>query len=309
MNQFQWLSIILSWLFTIVLIYWIFRQENQIDTLNTSIEAQDQVLDFYIRSTTEEPERLIEELNGFMTEHDSAPELLIHFQTLKDYLNHNARISDAADAEKQIDDETLSSLQALNSNPQSLQDLDEIFSSMLSKNFQLIDSMQKYSDKTVDQEIWTEATKALEEASIQISKTTNSQSWKMANLQNPEGKNYRYAGGVNKEGLPHGFGVATYTNGDIYRGVWENGYQNGSGKWIYTSGDVYDGNYVKGKRNGFGVYTWINGDIYTGYWNDDLKNGKGILTKKKGKHTESGQWKADKLIKSEVLKKEQFPDK
>ena len=93
------------------------------------------------------------------------------------------------------------------------------------------------------------------------------------------------------------------------RGAWENGYQNGSGKWIYTSGDEYDGNYVKGKRNGFGVYTWINGDIYSGYWNDDLKNGKGILTKKKGKLTESGRWKADKLIISEVLKKEQFPDK
>jgi hypothetical protein len=309
MNQFQWLSIILSWLFTITLIYWIYRQETQINTLEKSIASQDQVLDFYIRSTTEEPEQLTGELNDFMTANDSAPELLIHFQTLKQYLNHYTGIAETDDTEKQNDADISISQNSLNANPQNIQDLDEIFSSMLSKNFQLIDSMRKYSDIQVDQEIWTEATQALEEASIQVSKTTNSQSWKMATLQSPDGLNYRYVGGVNKDEKPHGFGVATYDNGDIFRGSWVDGHQEGSGKWIYENGDEYDGNYVKGKRNGFGVFSWKNGETYTGYWIADRKNGKGILINNKGKILESGQWKADKLIKSEVLKKEQFPDR
>lgn len=307
MNQFQWLSVGLSWLFTIVLIWWIFRQDTQINTLNKSITAKEQVLDFYIRSSTEEPEQLIDEWNDFMSKNDSSPELLIHFHTLKQYLNYHKGIADDADSIQQHDEETLHSLQSLNSTPQDIKDLDEIFSSMLSKNFQLMDSMKKYSDLSIEKEAWTEATKVLEEASLQISKTTNSQSWKMTTFQSPDGSKYRYVGGVNKEGMPHGFGVATYTNGDIYRGAWENGYQSGSGKWIYKNGDEYGGNFVKGKRNGFGVYSWINGDTYTGYWNDDRKNGKGILTGKNGKVIESGQWKADKLVKSEALKKEQFP--
>ena len=39
----------------------------------------------------------------------------------------------------------------------------------------------------------------------------------------------------------HGFGKYTYSNGDIYLGLWSNDKQKGRGKIIYKNGNLFEG--------------------------------------------------------------------
>lgn len=110
-----------------------------------------------------------------------------------------------------------------------------------------------------------------------------------------------YFGELNEEGLRHGYGEITYSNGDIYKGNWTNdkhdgrgvyiwkeygryegdfveGKMQGNGKRVYHSGNVYVGQFIDGKKHGPGTMKYTNGDEYNGQWDDDYMHGRGTYT-------------------------------
>ena len=76
-----------------------------------------------------------------------------------------------------------------------------------------------------------------------------------------------------KEGLRHGFGKFTWSNGDTYSGLWDNDKRHGQGTYIWNDGSKYIGNYSHGIRSGYGLYYYTNGTIYEGTWQNNLKHG------------------------------------
>ena len=54
-------------------------------------------------------------------------------------------------------------------------------------------------------------------------------------------KHMSYVGDLNKEGVFHGQGKATYDDGSVYEGEWRNGTYNGRGKVKAKQGDIYEG--------------------------------------------------------------------
>lgn len=107
--------------------------------------------------------------------------------------------------------------------------------------------------------------------------------------------------GERKNGLPHGQGVMTYKNGDIYNGTWENGVRQGFGLFMKKNGDYYEGDWLNGQKHGNGFY-YGNGfcrtfrysslysdlklttgiESYKGEWKYDDPSGKGILRYRNG---------------------------
>ena len=59
----------------------------------------------------------------------------------------------------------------------------------------------------------------------------------------PDG--FTYTGGW-QAGLFHGAGVATYSNGDVYDGLFENGKRQGQGSVRYSDGSEAAGDWVGG---------------------------------------------------------------
>jgi 1-phosphatidylinositol-4-phosphate 5-kinase len=81
-----------------------------------------------------------------------------------------------------------------------------------------------------------------------------------------------------QQGVQHGHGVLTFSDGDNYEGEFRNDTYNGHGTYRYTNGNYYRGEYVNGKMNGKG-YFFCNWSpklkaSYDGYWKDGRKNGK-----------------------------------
>ena len=65
----------------------------------------------------------------------------------------------------------------------------------------------------------------------------------------------------------HGFGKYTYSNGDIYLGLWSNDKQRGKGKIIYKNGNIFEGVFDEDNLQGGG--TWSKWNI-----SGQLKDGK-----------------------------------
>ena len=60
-------------------------------------------------------------------------------------------------------------------------------------------------------------------------------------------------------------------DGEIYEGHWEDGYKCGLGKYTFSNGDIYTGMFEANKPNGHGKMEYAHtGSIYEGHW----KNGK-----------------------------------
>ena len=78
---------------------------------------------------------------------------------------------------------------------------------------------------------------------------------------------FDYEGDKNEAGYPHGQGLATYTNGDTYKGSW-----------------------VDRKREGDGTYTYANKNTYEGQWADDEMHGGGVMTYAADGRKEKGEW-------------------
>ena len=79
-----------------------------------------------------------------------------------------------------------------------------------------------------------------------------------------------WEGERNEESLPHGKGVATYPNGDVFTGVIKNSYREGKGTYVWKeleegkSGGVYEGEYESNKKHGKGVMKYPDNGVYEG---------------------------------------------
>lgn len=98
-----------------------------------------------------------------------------------------------------------------------------------------------------------------------------------------------------EDGASNGWGVDTWTGGEIYIGDHQDGKKDGYGTYHWSNGSVYEGSFQDDQRNGFGKYTWRSGDTYTGQWKDGKKDGTGIKICADGR-VEAGQWKADRFV-------------
>ena len=94
----------------------------------------------------------------------------------------------------------------------------------------------------------------------------------------------KYKGEI-KNGIPHGFGIQFYKNGDTYFGEHKNGSPNGKGRAIYNDGAMYLGEYKNGKFHGKGTYIFTNGDKYVGEFKDGRKNDQVTTTYSAGEVT------------------------
>ena len=75
--------------------------------------------------------------------------------------------------------------------------------------------------------------------------------------------------GEERNHVPHGKGVMTWTDGRRYKGEWKNGEHDGNGTYRWPGGEKYEGQWRNGKWNGQGIYTKADGTTMSGIW----KNG------------------------------------
>lgn len=79
--------------------------------------------------------------------------------------------------------------------------------------------------------------------------------------------------------LPHGRGIATYDNKDVYDGDWFNGKRDGWGNFRWSNPaskhylDTYVGKYRSDLFDGLGTYTHAFGSSYYGCFKEDKKHG------------------------------------
>lgn len=79
----------------------------------------------------------------------------------------------------------------------------------------------------------------------------------------------------NKKGIPHGLGVFTHKNGDVYEGHFIDGLAEGEGLYKYSDDVLYKGSMLKDFKHGFGCETYHNKDIYHGHFEMGEKTGQG----------------------------------
>jgi hypothetical protein len=61
--------------------------------------------------------------------------------------------------------------------------------------------------------------------------------------------------------------------GRTYDGVWRHGRKHGWGEATFSNGDVFEGVYKYDKHHGHGKYSWKDGRIYEGDFNEDKRHG------------------------------------
>ena len=88
--------------------------------------------------------------------------------------------------------------------------------------------------------------------------------------------------GEYKDGLYHGQGTYTHSNGDIYEGDWKEGKRHGHGTYIESEGDKYVGEWKNEKRHGHGTQTSPDETKYRGEYKDGKRNGQGTFTSPDG---------------------------
>ncbi|MCG6886369.1 MAG: peptidase C13 [Proteobacteria bacterium] len=95
----------------------------------------------------------------------------------------------------------------------------------------------------------------------------------------PDSSIYR---GEYLDGLFHGQGELSWSNGDMYRGEFRRGLMSGRGRFEEASGSVYEGEFRAGMSHGHGVYTGLNGIHYEGQFARDVFDGQGRYTNSDG---------------------------
>jgi len=86
--------------------------------------------------------------------------------------------------------------------------------------------------------------------------------------------------------------------GGTYTGPLVNGVPHGQGALTFSDGAKYVGEWNDGKRRGQGTFTWPNGEKYVGKFKDDNFNGQGTLSALKGQDEGLqivGEWKNGEL--------------
>lgn len=102
-------------------------------------------------------------------------------------------------------------------------------------------------------------------------------------------KNGKYFGDL-KNGLRHGYGTMTYTEGSKYVGEWHNDVYNGQGTFTFSDGEKYVGGFKNGKFDGQGTRIYSGGAKYVGGYKDGKFDGQGTITFSDGS-TFVGEWK------------------
>ena len=95
-----------------------------------------------------------------------------------------------------------------------------------------------------------------------------------------EGSNIKYREFVYKiNNIPlNGYGIHTFEDGTIYKGLFENGKIKRYGKFIYNNNIIYEGQHNEGKWNGIGkLINKSNKTEYNGYFEDFKFSGYGII--------------------------------
>lgn len=90
----------------------------------------------------------------------------------------------------------------------------------------------------------------------------------------------------------NGYGVYTWTNGNVYTGEWKDDKREGTCRLVYAAGGVYEGTYSQGQKDGHGTYTWEDGGFYDGEWKENKRSGKGTMAYANGNVYE-GEWSDD----------------
>jgi hypothetical protein len=103
-------------------------------------------------------------------------------------------------------------------------------------------------------------------------------------------------------GKRSGFGSFFYNaddelSGDWYQGDYLNDQRSGRGTYYWLNGDVYSGDWFENQRTGFGSFYYNNGDRYEGGFYNGSKNGYGTYFHADSKHSLTGRWVMDKLVK------------
>ena len=98
-------------------------------------------------------------------------------------------------------------------------------------------------------------------------------------LLDPYGDQGRYSGVVLRStGMPHGLGRMVYEDdGRTYEGDWRHGRWHGYGRATFANGDSYNGEYRFDQRHGRGKYCWSDKRIYDGEFSEDKRHGKGTF--------------------------------
>mmetsp|Transcript_1275 Transcript_1275/g.1638 ORF Transcript_1275/g.1638 Transcript_1275/m.1638 type:complete len:1093 (+) Transcript_1275:69-3347(+) len=88
----------------------------------------------------------------------------------------------------------------------------------------------------------------------------------------------------NDEGVSsfNGYGIMTWSNGDVYQGDWLNGMRHGIGIFKSHEGREYAGEWFKGSRHGWGCLDHANGDTFEGEFHHGVVEGVGRLTSPNG---------------------------
>lgn len=86
----------------------------------------------------------------------------------------------------------------------------------------------------------------------------------------------------------------------VYTGDFNEGLFHGHGSLTHSDGSSYVGTWHEGKRIK-GTETFTNGDVFEGKFVNDVREGQGILKMKCGRVTKSGIWENDQLKEGEDL--------
>lgn len=87
--------------------------------------------------------------------------------------------------------------------------------------------------------------------------------------------NYVYNGEY-ENGCKQGFGIQSWKDGAIYRGLFYENKANFIGLFEHSDGDIYQGDFKDDRACGYGIYLHANGASYEGLWLDDTQHGLGI---------------------------------
>ena len=83
----------------------------------------------------------------------------------------------------------------------------------------------------------------------------------------------------------------------IYEGEVKNGMPHGNGIYTKTDGSKYVGQFKNGLRDGQGTFTLAYGKKYVGEFKDGKQHGQGTFTGADGKVKKKGIWKKGNLVK------------
>ena len=95
---------------------------------------------------------------------------------------------------------------------------------------------------------------------------------------------------LRRHGRWHGYGRASFSNGDSYEGGYRFDQRHGKGIYKWHDGRIYDGEFLEDKRHGKGKFTWPDGAVYIGDFVNGQREGNGKYIFADGGQYE-GSWK------------------